>query len=40
MKAPPGLGPLFEWIAARQFRTYHRNLRRELELPEPVSHQG
>ena len=33
MKAPPGLGPLFKWIAARQFRGYHENLRRELERP-------
>jgi hypothetical protein len=31
MKAPPGLGPLFKWSAARQFRGYHENLRRELE---------
>jgi hypothetical protein len=33
MKAPPGLGTLFKWIAARQFRGYHENLRRELERP-------
>jgi uncharacterized protein YndB with AHSA1/START domain len=31
MKAPPGLGALFKWMAARQFRGYHDNLRRELE---------
>ncbi len=30
MKAPPGLGRLFKWMAARQFRGYHENLRREL----------
>jgi hypothetical protein len=40
MKAPPGLGTLFKWIAARQFRGYHENLRRELERPQPVSHSG
>ena len=34
MKAPPGLGTVFKWIAARQFRGYHDNLRRELERPE------
>jgi hypothetical protein len=33
MKAPPGLGTLFKWIVARQFRGYHENLRRELERP-------
>lgn len=33
MKAPPGLGPLFKRIVARQFRGYHENLRRELERP-------
>jgi hypothetical protein len=33
MKAPPGLGTLFTLIAARQFRGYHENLRRELERP-------
>jgi hypothetical protein len=39
MKAPPGLGTLLKWIAARQFRGYHDNRCRELERPEPVSHQ-
>jgi ligand-binding SRPBCC domain-containing protein len=33
MKAPKGLGMLFKWMAARQFRGYHENLRRELERP-------
>jgi uncharacterized protein YndB with AHSA1/START domain len=33
VKAPRGLGTPFKWIAARQFRGYHENLRRELERP-------
>jgi hypothetical protein len=33
MTARPGLGTLFKWIAARQFRGHHENLRRELERP-------
>jgi uncharacterized protein YndB with AHSA1/START domain len=30
-KAPPLVGPLLQRLMARQFRGYHKNLRRELE---------
>ncbi len=30
-KTPPLVGPVLKWFTARNFRTYHENLRRELE---------